>query len=263
VISPSSTDSRLTPYSFPSHFLYLLYNLVLAGAKHWTLYGHDAAQHGHASRAGNVTFDPREHHLRWLEEALPALPPQQRPLQCVQGVGDIAYIPAGWYHGTLNVGETVSVAQQDGGDAGIQRLYRAVKTGGPGRDGKPRDTVADVAALTAVAARADVPINNEVQNHLATRLFEEGRLEEARSWFGAAIASNPRLGVAYKNMGVVLRAMGRADEVLGVAKAAVAARTGHKQLKAVVMDAAGAMTAKGDKEGAAAAKAFADTLGTQ
>ena len=114
-----------------------------------------------------------------------------------------------------------------------------------------------------MARRDNVPIVAEVRNHLATRLFELQRLEEARHWFGSAIDANPRLGVAYKNMGVVLRALGRAAEVPGVAHAAIAARTGHKQLRDVVRDAMGVMRAEGDGEGAAAAEALVNTLGTE
>ena len=76
----------------PLHFHSAAWNLVLAGHKHWTLFGHSHTNHA-AQATGNVTFDPREHHLTWLEETLPTLPAAQRPLQCVTHVGEVAYIP--------------------------------------------------------------------------------------------------------------------------------------------------------------------------
>lgn len=36
----------------------------------------------------------------------------QRPLECLQNPGDVVYLPSGWSHLTVNVGETIAVGGQ-------------------------------------------------------------------------------------------------------------------------------------------------------
>jgi tetratricopeptide (TPR) repeat protein len=36
-----------------------------------------------------------------------------RPLECVQKPGEIFYLPAGWLHSTMNIGETIGIGQQN------------------------------------------------------------------------------------------------------------------------------------------------------
>ena len=40
--------------------------------------------------------------LRWAEEVLPTLQGSQAPLQCVQGAGEVLYLPKGWLHATVH-----------------------------------------------------------------------------------------------------------------------------------------------------------------
>ena len=215
----------------PFHFHSAAFCIVLAGKKHWTFYGHG---YGAAQKINNVTFDPREHHLRWLEDTMPSLSAEQRPAQCVQHPGEIAYVPAGWYHGTLNVGQTVSIAQQDNNDRGIQKLYRAVVTGAPP---PRRDTDFDVEALSEVAfKRGDVPIRAEIVNHLGVKQFELQKLDKAEELFSLAVRINPRLGVAWKNICVVLVHQSRPHDCLHRIRAALAARTYHPEFAAVLRD---------------------------
>ena len=42
-------------------------------------------------------------------------PGHQAPLECVQGPGQVVYLPSGWKHLTLNIGEAIGV----GGQAGL------------------------------------------------------------------------------------------------------------------------------------------------
>ena len=215
----------------PFHYHSAAFNIVLAGKKHWTFYGHGG---GAALKVNNVTFDPREHHLRWLEDTMPTLSADQRPAQCVQHPGDISYVPPGWYHGTLNVGQTVSIAQQDNRDRGIQKLYRTVITGAPP---PRRDTDFDVEALTEVAfKRDDVPIRAEIVNHLGAKHFELQKLDKAEELFSLAVRINPRLGVAYMNICVVFIHQSRPHDCLNRIRAALAAHAYHPGFTDVLRD---------------------------
>ena len=46
----------------------------------------------------------------WYSIAFPAF--KSKPLECVQHGGDVIFIPAGWIHSTLNIGETIGVGGQ-------------------------------------------------------------------------------------------------------------------------------------------------------
>lgn len=43
-----------------------------------------------------------------------------RPLRCVQRAGQVVFLPAGWSHQTINIGETIAV----GGQASLPALER-------------------------------------------------------------------------------------------------------------------------------------------
>ena len=57
-------------------------------------------------------YNPSEPHLNWLESVYPTLADGDRPLECVQGPGDIVYVPSGWIHATVNIGDTTAIAQR-------------------------------------------------------------------------------------------------------------------------------------------------------
>ena len=46
----------------------------------------------------------------WLESVYPSLPLTDRPLECVQLPNDVIYVPAGWHHAVLNIGETAGAS---------------------------------------------------------------------------------------------------------------------------------------------------------
>lgn len=45
----------------------------------------------------------------WVEQVLPSLKQQDRPLCLVQEAGTILHIPEGWHHATLNIGAASSL----------------------------------------------------------------------------------------------------------------------------------------------------------
>ena len=48
----------------------------------------------------------------WAQKVLPTLMPEQKPLQCTQKAGELLFVPQGWAHATLNMGEAIAVGQQ-------------------------------------------------------------------------------------------------------------------------------------------------------
>ena len=83
------------------------WNQVLLGMKRWTIYPGDPG--GVPPAAG---YNPTQPHLKWLEKVYPSLDDSVKPLECMQMPGDIVYVPSGWIHATVNVGDTAAIAQR-------------------------------------------------------------------------------------------------------------------------------------------------------
>ena len=47
---------------------------------------------------------------QWIKEEYPKLPPNKRPLECMQHGGDIIFVPHLYGHGTYTVKDSVGVA---------------------------------------------------------------------------------------------------------------------------------------------------------
>ena len=79
-------------------------------AKRWFLYP--------PARLPVPAFPAEELPIRdWLLEFYPGLMTlaegsAARPLECIQREGELLYVPEGWYHATVNLGDTVAVASQ-------------------------------------------------------------------------------------------------------------------------------------------------------
>ncbi|KAK7462076.1 hypothetical protein BaRGS_00038524, partial [Batillaria attramentaria] len=48
--------------------------------------------------------------MEWYAHIYPKLPEEERPLECVQEAGEIFYIPEGYYHAVINIGDTIGMA---------------------------------------------------------------------------------------------------------------------------------------------------------
>ena len=83
------------------------WNQLLIGQKRWSLYPGNPG--GIPAAAG---YNPSLPHLTWLRRVLPTLAADSRPLECNQQAGDILYVPSGWHHATINVGDTAGIALQ-------------------------------------------------------------------------------------------------------------------------------------------------------
>ena len=82
---------------------------MLVGAKAWFLYPPGTLQ------APDIP-DPLTDFNAWLQQVLPSLPEARKPIGCLQRAGEALFMPPGWVHGTMNVGETVGVGVQGGYD---------------------------------------------------------------------------------------------------------------------------------------------------
>ena len=79
--SPDTLDKKAQ--QLPENQRYLLY-----------------ADHGRTKRAGSA--------VGWFEQVLPTLSAEEQPLQCTVGIGDIVYVPPGWWHAVNNLEDNIA-----------------------------------------------------------------------------------------------------------------------------------------------------------
>lgn len=82
------------------------WNAVTHGHKRWALYPPWMAR-----VPGQHADDRHPNSHKWWSLIYPTLAPQDKPIEFIQGPGDLIFIPSGWWHAVLNLDETLSVTQ--------------------------------------------------------------------------------------------------------------------------------------------------------
>lgn len=153
------------------------------GLKRWSLYGPGASP-----RSG---YNPDASHTDWLREVYPTLSVSERPLECVQTPGDVLFIPDGWEHATLNLGQTVAAAFEAPPTPGsAQQLFEEARDaligGSLGKKGKRK-----AAKMMEKAARFN-PTSAHYWNGLSNAHAELGDSKASLEAALSAVQSNPR-----------------------------------------------------------------------
>ena len=186
------------------------WNLQLFGRKRWLLYAPEDTP--------PRLYPPQELGIRrWIHDFLPSLlspsakrqPGEKPPLSCVVEAGDLIYIPDGWYHATVNLGEGVGVAAQSVvAQTKLQALW----------DETGRNDMSDHDKLQAYAKIQELSDgrNQEARYTAGTTRFFMGDIDGALATAAAALALAP----SYSNMHYLV---GR----LRLKKADLAARSGR------------------------------------
>ena len=174
------------------------WNQVLFGAKRWTLY--PGSPGGVPPEAG---YNPTEPHLQWLKDVYPAVKDgANRPLECIQHAGDVIYVPEGWYHATVNLGDTAAIASRT----------EEFTAGSPREIGGRAITAVmhkkhDEAVLLAKQAQQLDPLEGDHAISLGHALDGAGRRTEANVAFQRAVELMPRNPGAYLTLGKQLNEM--------------------------------------------------------
>jgi len=100
------------------------WNAVTHGHKRWALYP-SWMQGAPGSFSGGHQINS----LKWWSLVYPKLAPHEKPIEFVQGPGELIFIPSGWWHAVLNLDETVSVTQnfvnKENLDAVVHSLFHS------------------------------------------------------------------------------------------------------------------------------------------
>ena len=169
------------------------WNQVLFGAKRWALY--PGSPGGVPPEAG---YNPTEPHLTWMKKVYPKVKddPELQPLECVQREGDVLYVPEGWYHATVNLGDTAAISGQSllfvpgSPREVVERAGKALMY----------SRVQEAVALGEEAHRMDPREGDHLLN-LAHAYEAAGRDVEARAAVERAVELLPRNPGAYFTLG--------------------------------------------------------------
>lgn len=80
------------------------WNAVVFGKKRWFIYPPEKSPPGGIPLGFTI--------LEWFNSIYPKLDESNRPLECIQEAGEIFYLPESFYHGTINIGDTVAIGMQ-------------------------------------------------------------------------------------------------------------------------------------------------------
>jgi ribosomal protein L16 Arg81 hydroxylase len=176
------------------------WNQVLFGAKRWTLY--PGSPGGVPKEAG---YNPTEPHLSWLHDVYPKVKDDDatKPMECIQYAGDVIYVPEGWYHATVNLGDTGAIARRtEEFTPGSSRELggRAIKAVMSQRH--------DAAVSLAEQAQEIDPKEGDHAINMGHALDGAGRRSEAKAAFQRAVELMPRNPGSYLTLGKLLNEMG-------------------------------------------------------
>ncbi|KAF2070518.1 hypothetical protein CYY_008166 [Polysphondylium violaceum] len=87
------------------------WNSLLTGRKRWLMYPPSFTPIGVGIDDVEEKFYGSPPSLLWLLEVYPYLPPDQRPIECIQEPGETIFVPGGWWHMVLNMEESIAVTQ--------------------------------------------------------------------------------------------------------------------------------------------------------
>ncbi|GAM26611.1 hypothetical protein SAMD00019534_097860 [Acytostelium subglobosum LB1] len=87
------------------------WNSLVSGRKRWLMYPPSINPIGVELEDIVEKFYGSPGSLLWLLEVYPYLPPDQRPIECIQNPGETIFVPGGWWHMVLNLEESIAVTQ--------------------------------------------------------------------------------------------------------------------------------------------------------
>merc|ERR1719291_1300672 len=118
----------------------------------------------------------------WHTIVYPNLSADRAPLECVQGPGDVLYIPEGWYHAVLNLADSVALSAQHDGFS--NKSMKAANKFREAKDTKRRMAYARMAAKL-------LPSSIESKIDLFEALRDAEKVEEAFGIISEVVRADP------------------------------------------------------------------------
>ncbi|OQV13413.1 putative JmjC domain-containing protein 8 [Hypsibius exemplaris] len=159
--------------------------------------------------------------MQWFSRIYPLLSEDTRPLECMQGPGDIVYLPESWYHGTINLGDTIAIGIQK--NIGALHMENLTYTNNRIEDDKSLDPKVklDKAFEIWKELHERYPTNTEITNRLGENYASRGDFRNAIDISLEAVQRDPYFLVAHMNLGKMYFTVGEPELAEKHFKAAV------------------------------------------
>ena len=194
------------------HFHSESYSLMLHGRKRWGIFApHKMAKSG---------FAATEDYRTWLAKRST----EERPTwECVQDPGDLLYVPEGFYHATVNLGDAVSIvhqAAQPTPGTGVHAMESAMRVA------SQKKTAAALTFLRKAmefdqSASEFWELSGMVCFQATMEPTPDCTLEEAVTYFTRASELNPLNHEALKRLALCLMVLHRHEDAMAVVESAV------------------------------------------
>lgn len=167
---------------------------TLYGRKRWLLYPPDGNPPG-GMKGDWPVYD-------WHTIVYPNLSADQAPLECVQGPGDVFYVPEGWYHAVLNLADSVALSAQHDGFS--NKSMKATNKFREAKDPKHRLRYARMASKL-------LPTSIESKIDLFDALVDAEKVEEAFGIITEVVQADPLFVHAQKAIFQLMKKFGAKD----------------------------------------------------
>ncbi|KAL4226395.1 hypothetical protein ACF0H5_014378 [Mactra antiquata] len=186
------------------------WNGVIYGRKRWFLFPLEKTPPGGVYPG----FTQQE----WYRRIYPLVKPEDKMLECIQEAGEILYLPESWYHGTINLGDTVAIGiQKKEANTHIEKLFY--------REGKVAKTLRNknrTEKLNIMKERLKIleeilhllPDSAEVNMKVGTMYKDIGNLHEAKRFTDRALELDQNFVVALLNLAGIESQLGNMEAAI-------------------------------------------------
>lgn len=165
------------------------WNEVIHGRKRWLFYAP-------TSRGPPRGFNQFESAAEWFDAEYDQLAPEDMPEECMQHAGDVMYVPEGWLHAIINLGETMAVAGQ------AEKTTPGTHMHAIGAGMRAGDAGDHQAALRHYEEAVHIqPTSAQAHNLLGGALRSMGDGVGAIASFAEAVRLNPLYALAWTRLG--------------------------------------------------------------
>lgn len=186
------------------------YNELIFGEKIWYLFS--------PSKLPITGFNPWETQLEWVNWVLPTLSQEDRPLEVIQGAGEVLYIPDGWYSANIVISNlAVSIEQQSLHVIRNDTAYYHTILGSTEMD----DKINYIAALENFKVALQLTVDASTLLKVAETYRKLDDFVRAEKFYVHCIQRNKRHPTAYVGLLDMLLAQHRHDEAVSYLSLAV------------------------------------------
>ncbi|XP_062503097.1 uncharacterized protein LOC134180041 [Corticium candelabrum] len=185
------------------------WNAVVLGRKRWFLYP--------PSKTPPGGVWPGYSQIDWLKNIYPTLEGDDKPLECVQEAGEILYLPESYYHGTINIDDTLAIGlQKTEASTPAERIFynlnqlnvKVLNT----EDKNVKKAVQKQIVEKYYQLYTLLPNNAEIWHKLGEALYNDGQYDKGLEFLQKAIDYDPKFVVAYSTLSRCLKQL---DDITG------------------------------------------------